>query len=79
MTVVPPVRITVLVVCLIVGLLGDVADAGAQINVGTGPLTGTLAETEPTAGVLSFGPLKAAPGLIIRELGWDSNVFAEPA
>lgn len=78
MTAVPPVRITVLIVNLIMGLLGATVDAGAQINVGTGPLTGTLAETEPTAGVLTFGPLKVAPGLIIRELGWDSNVFDEP-
>lgn len=78
MTAVPPVRITVLIVSLIMGLAGVAVDAGAQINVGSGPLTGTLAETEPTSGVLTFGPLKVAPGLIIREVGWDSNVFDEP-
>jgi len=77
MTFAATVRIAVVGVCLIVGLFGAAADAGAQMNVGTGPLTGTLAEVEPTAGVLSFGPLKVAPGLIIREIGWDSNVFDE--
>jgi len=78
MSVVRPVRSTVLVVSLIMALVGAAADAAAQVNVGTGPLTGTLAETEPTAGVLSLGPIKVAPGLIIREIGWDSNVFDEP-
>lgn len=78
MTVVPSVRIPLLIVSLIMGLAGVVSEAGAQVSVGAGPLTGTLAETEPTAGVLSFGPLKVAPGLIIREIGWDSNVFDEP-
>lgn len=78
MTVVPSVRILLLIVSLIIGLAGAVSEAGAQVSVGAGPLTGTLAETEPTAGVLSFGPLKVVPGLIIREIGWDSNVFDEP-
>lgn len=72
------VRITVFVVSLIMGLVGAAADAVAQVNVGTGPLTGPLAEVEPTSGVLSLGPVKVAPGLIVRELGWDSNVFDEP-
>lgn len=76
MNVVLPVRIPVLIVCLIMSLTA--AEAGAQANVGSGPLTGTLAETEPTAGVLSLGPVKLAPGLTIREIGWDSNVFNEP-
>lgn len=75
MSVFVPRRSTVLVVSLLLGLVA--ADAAAQVNVGTGPLTGTLAETEPTAGVLSLGPVKLAPGLIIREIGWDSNVFDE--
>lgn len=78
MSVVPPVRITVLVVSLIMGLVGAAADAVAQVNVGTGPLTGTLAEVEPTSGVWSLGPVKVAPGVIVRELGWTSNVFDEP-
>ncbi len=60
------------------GLVGVAPDAVAQVNVGSGPLTGMLAEVEPTAGVLSLGPVKVAPGLIIRELGWDSNVFDQP-
>jgi hypothetical protein len=47
----------------------------AQPNVGMGPLTGSLAETEPTTGALSIGRIRLAPGLVIREIGWDSNVF----
>ncbi len=77
MSVASPVRFTVAVVSLIIGLAGAAADAGAQTNVGSGPLTGTLAETEPTAGVLSLGPVKLAPGIVIREIGWDSNIFDE--
>jgi hypothetical protein len=53
------------------------ATALAQSSVGAGPLTGTLTETEPTSGVLSLGPLKLAPGIVIREIGWDSNIFEE--
>lgn len=53
------------------------APAFAQTNVGAGPMTGTLAETEPTSGVLGLGPFKLAPGIVVRELGWDSNVFDE--
>jgi len=52
------------------------AGAGAQ-NVGTGPLTATLADTEPVSGVLDWGLIKLAPGLVIDELGVDSNVFDE--
>ncbi|MFA5909868.1 MAG: outer membrane beta-barrel protein [Vicinamibacterales bacterium] len=50
--------------------------AAAQ-NVGAGPLTETLAATEPTSGVFNWGPVKLAPGLVVEELGWDSNVFDE--
>lgn len=50
--------------------------AAAQ-NVGAGPLTGTLADTEPISGVFNWGKVKLAPGLVIEELGWDSNVFDE--
>lgn len=72
------VRPAAWVVCLFMGHLSWAADARAQSNVGTGPLTGTLTDTEPTSGVLSVGPVKFAPGLTIREIGWDSNVFDEP-
>jgi hypothetical protein len=51
--------------------------AMAQVNVGSGPLTRALADTEPTTGVLTVGPVKLAPGLVVREIGWDSNVFDE--
>jgi Putative beta-barrel porin 2 len=50
--------------------------AAAQA-VGSGPLTETLTEVEPTAGILNFGSVKVAPGFIVQELGWDSNVFDE--
>jgi hypothetical protein len=59
------------------GLLAAGTLARAQSAVGTGPLTSTLADTEPTTGVLSMGPVKVAPGIVIREAGWDSNVFDE--
>lgn len=50
--------------------------AAAQA-VGSGPLTGTLAEVEPTVGVLDFGTVKLAPGFTVQELGHDSNIFDE--
>ncbi len=49
----------------------------AAQNVGAGPLTDTLAATEPTSGVFNWGAVKLAPGLVVEELGWDSNVFDE--
>ena len=64
------------VTVLCVALAASVAAAQAP-NVGSGPLTGTLADTEPTGGVLHVGPVHLAPGIVIRELGWDSNVFGE--
>lgn len=54
------------------------APAAAQTNVGSGPMTRALADTEPTTGVLTIGRVKLAPGLVLREVGWDSNVFDEP-
>lgn len=59
------------------GSLWPAADARAQSAVGSGPLTASLGDTEPTTGVLSVGPLKLAPGMTIREIGWDDNVFQE--
>lgn len=50
--------------------------AAAQ-NVGTGPLTRTLIDTAPTSGVINWGAVKFAPGLVIEELGVDENVFDE--
>ncbi len=58
-------------------VVGACAGASAQSAVGTGPLTGSLTDTEPTVGVLSLGPVKVAPGLTVREIGWDDNVFDE--
>jgi hypothetical protein len=51
----------------------------AQGAVGSGPLTATLADKEPEVGVFKIGPLLAAPGLTIREIGRDDNVFDEAA
>ncbi len=53
------------------------SNAAAQGAIGSGPLTGTLADVEPTSGVLRIGPLRVAPGLTIREIGIDDNVFDE--
>jgi hypothetical protein len=52
--------------------------ADAQSSVGSGPLTTTLTDVEPTVGILTVGPVRFAPGLTIREIGWDSNVFDDP-
>ena len=51
--------------------------AAAQSAVGAGPLTATLPDVEPTIGILTIGRVRFAPGLTIREIGWDSNVFDE--
>jgi hypothetical protein len=59
-----------------VAIIGWPLMAGAQ-GVGSGPLTATLAETEPEAGVIKAGPVSIAPGLTIREMGHDDNVFDE--
>src|SRR5687767_6215390 len=49
----------------------------AQGNVGTGPLTTALTDAEPQSGTLTLGRVKLAPGVVVREIGWDSNVFDE--
>ena len=70
-------RSTTAVVIICLGLLWP-EQAAAQSSVGGGPLTGTLPDVEPTIDVLTVGPVRFAPGLTIREIGWDSNVFDEP-
>ena len=45
--------------------------------VGSGPLTSSLTDVEPTTGVISIGRVRVAPGVVVREIGWDSNVFDE--
>ena len=52
--------------------------AWAQANVGSGPLTSRLSDTEPVGGALDLGLVTLAPGIGVREVGWDSNVFNEP-
>ena len=73
-----PVRMATAVVLMIMGLL-CARDAGAQSAVGGGPLTSALPDVEPTVGVFSGGPVRFAPGITIREIGYDSNVFDESA
>jgi hypothetical protein len=64
-------------VCSVLLIMGLCPSANAQSAVGSGPLTGTLADTEPLTGVLAIGPVKVAPGLTVREIGYDDNVFDE--
>ena len=64
-------------VLMIMGLLSASREARAQSAVGSGPLTSPLADTEPQTGVLRIGPVRLAPGVTVREIGWDSNVFDE--
>jgi hypothetical protein len=70
------VRLSVWVVFIFMVLVAA-ERAAAQSAVGQGPLTATLPDVEPTEGVLTVGRVRVAPGLIIREIGWDSNVFDE--
>jgi hypothetical protein len=71
------VRTCLWVVSIYMAVIAPAA-ASAQSAVGQGPLTSSLPDAEPTSGVLTVGPIKLAPGLTVRELGWDSNVFDEP-
>jgi Putative beta-barrel porin 2 len=64
-------------VLLLIAWLARPAPVAAQGAVGSGPLTGSLANVEPQVGVISLGFLKLAPGLTIREIGFDDNVFDE--
>jgi hypothetical protein len=50
----------------------------AQANIGSGPLTSRLSDTEPVGGAIDLGVVTLAPGVGVREIGWDSNVFNEP-
>lgn len=72
------VRMAATVVLMIMGLIGSAGEARAQSAVGTGPLTSALTDTAPTTGVLIVGPIRFAPGITVREIGYDSNVFDEP-
>ncbi|MGE3489567.1 MAG: outer membrane beta-barrel protein [Vicinamibacterales bacterium] len=59
------------------GLLALPAESRAQGAVGTGPLTASLTDVEPTTGVLRVGPIRLAPGITISQIGVDSNIFHE--
>lgn len=59
----------------VVLLLAAASPSWAQPAVGSGPLTSALADAEPTVGVLELGFLKLAPGIQVREIGYDWNVF----
>lgn len=74
-----PVRTAATVVLTIVSLLCAFGEARAQSAVGGGPLTTALSDTEPQTGVLRIGPVRLAPGVTIKEIGYDTNVFDETA
>ena len=63
-------------VMMLMALIAAPAASAAQ-GVGAGPLTTSLAATEPESGTLRLGPARIAPGIVVREAGWDSNVFQE--
>jgi hypothetical protein len=63
--------------CVVLLIMGLSSASFAQSSVGAGPLTSTLTDTEPVAGVLSLGRVKVAPGITVQQLGWDDNVFDE--
>ena len=58
-------------------LMAGATSVAAAQGLGSGPLTGTLTDSEPTDGVIDLGRVKLAPGMTIQEFGWDSNVFDE--
>ena len=58
-------------------VLAAASPSWAQPSVGSGPLTSALADSEPTVGILELGFLKLAPGIQVREIGYDWNVFDE--
>jgi hypothetical protein len=62
---------------LIAAMLAAAVPARGQSNVGAGPLTMVLPDVEPAASVLSWGPVRLAPGVQVPEIGYDSNVFYE--
>ncbi len=72
-----PVRTAATVVLMMMSLVSAAREARAQSAVGSGPLTGALADTEPQTGVLRIGPIRFAPGVTVKQIGWDSNVFDE--
>lgn len=71
------IRVALRCAMVVSAMLAASAASAQAPNVGSGPLTGSLAEVAPSTGVLGVGPVRLAPGLVIRELGWDSNVFGE--
>ena len=62
---------------LMVMALGCWPASGSAQGIGSGPLTSSLATTEPQTGILRVGRFRLAPGVVVREIGWDSNVFDE--
>jgi hypothetical protein len=74
-----PVRTAATVILMLMSLMCAPSEARAQSAVGGGPLTTALSDTEPQTGVLRIGPVRLAPGVTIREIGYDTNVFDETA
>ena len=63
-------------VVIVMALLVIAPAAGAQ-GIGAGPLTAPLATDAPPSGAMRLGPASIAPGVVVREAGWDSNIFDE--
>lgn len=59
--------------CVTLALAASASPAFAQ-----GPLTTDFGETDPATFAFRLGPVLATPGLTVREIGVDTNVFDEP-
>jgi hypothetical protein len=73
------IRVRGIAAMLVLAAAGWWPSAAAAQAYGAGPLTETLADTEPLSGVFNWGLIKFAPGFTVDELGYDSNVFDEPS
>jgi hypothetical protein len=48
------------------------------VALAQGPLTEGFGDAEPATFAFRLGPILATPGLTVREIGVDTNVFDEP-
>jgi len=53
------------------------ATASGQGALGSGPLTSSLATREPQSAAIRLGAVGLVPGITIREIGHDDNIFDE--
>lgn len=59
-------------------LLSGAIAAAPAVVAAQGPLTEGFGDADPTTFAFRVGPLFATPGLTVREVGVDTNVFDEP-